>query len=227
MLFPCITFSQTKNKIEGIGIFKIGIRTNKLIDTLQKQTNILCKTVSIGEFVSNRNKQSHTTSLILYIDIPSSSDDAIHKIMAKSIFRDTSVSLIFIDYINIRGVEIHNIQYYFFHDSLYSIQAQGDPELTDAFSIKYGKPAIEKTIKKITCVSKLAGEYNLEEATYFSKWGNSIKNIDAYSIASRYYDDNCDEQLLSTFNIENSKIKDIVRNISIDKPSNKYEIEKF
>ena len=113
---------------------------------------------------------------------------------------------------NIANMRFGNITLDFWKDTLYSIDILQTPiDFYETMKLKYGNPITKTSKKKITCTSKLVGDYDLEEVTYVSTFRDG--KILIQTMIGTYYNDDCEKKYLDTFLAIDQKKSDYINKL--------------
>lgn len=225
-----VCISQTK--IDGIGQFRIGKTTSSYLEQVATENNIRINVTSTSMDRHLADGASYKTTKNIFLLRKTDDSDIEDPYFKQS--KDVKVYLI--DYIDISGVPFTKLYLSFYKDTLYSINSDGSSDITEAMTIKYGKPAIKTTKKKVKCTSRIAGNFEVEEVAYNSNWVTGLPTIKAVSDVGTFYNSKCEKLQYSYFSIENEFLKKKITAVeerlnkqkeTVDKERNKKALSNF
>lgn len=204
LMITSTSFAQN-DYIKGIGPFKVGLATTSIINEIAEKSKIKIKEStnlmeSYGAEISGKN-----TKIVLLL-----------KYSEKDRYRydpqfvnHPDVKTYFIDYYEVAEIPIKRIYLSFYRDTLYDFQCEYSTALKDAISLKYGDAKDSVSVKKIKCNSRLAGDFEQEEKSFYFSWPTG-DNITNKACIGHYYDYKCEKSYLSYFLIENTPLRIII-----------------
>lgn len=199
LAFPFISFCQNE---EGIGPFIIGKTSISIVEDIAKENKL-------------KVKQSTETKDILYPKGPAKKKTTMVFLLAEGKDKYSShsyfinspiIKTYFIDYMEISTVPFEHVYLKFINDTLYDFHTKSSSQIDEAMTIKFGKPEMEEKKKKVECVSRVAGNFNLEEYSYTSTWKLKDTNSVAYSYIRRYFDYKCEERFTNFFSFYSKRL---------------------
>lgn len=202
-----------KTNFEGIGGLKINNTTIPVIDSLIGKSYAKLETTvyTLGE-IPEKMIGSKTLSTVyeLQKDTLNIESADIHSKLGKD------VRVFYLNYYKAGEIEINNLYFTFFKDTLINIECKvGDNaddllSVSDAFREKYGDPESILTNKKpIVCQNGYGAVYNYENTTTLFTWLSKKTNIIASEFMSITYND-CQPFAMHTFSISDAKKNKIV-----------------
>lgn len=200
----CIVGSALNAQISGLGPFKIGDSPQRAIDTINSRIDIKMKRVGVLDFgLQTGDSYSSKPKKYLFKDtlMPATND----KYLRGTSERKELSTEIYVDYIDIAGISVRDLKLQYYNDSLIKISSSSTTDLGKAFDEKYGEGKRREEKRKVTCTNAIAGNYDLEESTFYSNWSNTVKGVEAISIISSYYDSKCRKSGILLFVIQNTE----------------------
>lgn len=186
LTLPLISAGQ---KIEGVGFLRIGRTTVAFVDSM-KGEGYKYRQTSSSSFIQPNSWEYW----ILQEVQPESGLDVLSPLLPEH-------KKFHINQIWISDIKIENVDLEFYKDTLFSIKIENPSSgFSEALEIKYGKPKLEVKNNTITCTSRIAGSYKLEEVSFTANYRKD--KITAFSYHKTYYNDKCEKSYLNFFLIE-------------------------
>lgn len=189
LFFALISATRPAEKIEGIGVFKIGQPIEFLdqfanennakiaiVDSYKEEANFGGKSkIAIAELVKNKNNKYDSP-----IEAPKCSLVRVFKI----------------SHYSVSGISFEKFTVSYYNDKLYEIETDYSDELRDALTVKYGEGKPSSRSKEVNCIYNLTGnKITKKEFSQTDTWNNGT--INCYATISKYYSDKCEERFLS------------------------------
>lgn len=191
----CTSFSQDQ-KIEGIGLFKIGQTHVSIIDKLSEDINT--KTISCNsssdfyEIEYSKTKyiiQTFPDTVKEYNSPPGSS-------LCQNV-KSFSVKGFYV-----AGIQLKDLKLQFYNDTLYYVSCDYTSDISEAMKLKYGVGKLETKKKEIECKNSYSGtKRTLTETTIYETWEHD--EITAIGRILEFYNSKCERQLTSLFSVYN------------------------
>jgi len=196
--FSLSAYSQ--EKFTGIGKLKIGVDTSIIADLVSENSLKKIKIKTFKDFLKVQSGKNY--GKINYVDGVYFADAT----------EAPGVSVYQFGEIKIAGIPIEKVVLKFYNNQLYSFDSQYSKELLNAMKTKY--PDFEESSKKDTtsCINKATGnKLSLESTMFHKKWKNGT--ITALATIGNYYNDKCEDKLLSFVQYNDHIISDQVRDL--------------
>lgn len=173
------------NKIEGIGIFKIG-KTRKEIIPLAEQ-KLKNKTIIINSSEFDSDIRNDIAPKVIAILKPN--PDVKYDYPYNYSFCP-NVKVYYIKTYEISGIKLKNIYLKFYNDTLIDFKCNGDEIISLALKKIYGNPEVIKESENTNCALEYLdrGVSKLNEITY-ENWYNN--DIICSNYSSHYFDASC------------------------------------
>lgn len=110
-------------------------------------------------------------------------------------------------YYQIAGMWIEDLDLKFYKDTLYSIACKYSDSLKMALVAKYGQGAIKSDQKNIKCRTGLKVSYDEQEKTFFTYYPTNSKDISAWTVVGKWFNDKCEPEYLFTYNIISNRVE--------------------
>jgi len=178
--------SETTQKIEGLGVFKIGMTYDNFQAWLKGKNLVIGEVRGTEEYV----RRSLSKTLVAFTPLPneaepSSSSEYTNYMPGHKMIR--------LNFHVVGDIKIHNIGLLFKNDILILIKAELSGRLEEALTAKYGDPVVDSKAKKIKCTYTYTGATQEKtEFTTVSTWRND--RIEASATALLFYDSKCELQ---------------------------------
>lgn len=192
LIFPLTTFCQNEG---SIGPFILGKSTLKLIENLANEKGVKIKqSTELRDILHPKGPAKKKTTMIYLLA------EGKDKYSKHSYFINSPIiKTYFIDFLEISTVPFEEVYFKFINDTLYEIHSKSSNLIDEAMTLKFGKPVVEEKRKKVECVSRLAGNFNLEEYSYTTTWKIADTNNVAYTYIRKYFDYKCEERFTNFF----------------------------
>lgn len=213
LAFVCMIHTYSQESLRGIGAFKVGETTTSAIIDFAKKENIKVKQSTslmdtYGTYVSGKK-----TSKVYLLSKPGKDN-----IISDPKYSDHPlVKTYFIDYYEVSDVPIRKLYLKFYNDTLYDLECDFSKELREALTLKYGSGVDSVAKKSVKCRSRMAGDFEEEEASYYTKWLNGSNGMISISCVGHYFNYKCEKKYLSYFFIKNSNVSKQVISEEVDK----------
>lgn len=198
------------NGFIGIGIFKIGADTNIVYEyakLIKQSIKTLDNSETYFNDIATKNEYNIDSSVYRVKRNASMFNAAFHLDYCPS------TTQYIINRYNVSGIPLTRVELLFYNNKLIEFSCDYNIDIVNAMTAKYGKSKVEIDHKAVNCVYNLTGISEKEDAsTYYEKWINGP--IEAFSINSVTYDNNCKKSYLTSFNysIENKEYDKCWRN---------------
>lgn len=213
------SYSFSQNKDMGMGKFILNKTVISVVDEVAKE--LKCEIIEIDSFTKYIKSSKDFPGIY---EIIYNSDTK--NLSAKSC-PDTKVY--YINKYDISGIEVKEMYLIFYKGILVHIKANGNPELAEALTIKYGKPVSKLTENEVTCTSLYGGSQKLKENRILSTWGKDHR-YSCSEYLSKTYDSKCKANYFDVINIFDSEAYNIIdlceRDLSNKKKEKDLEIKK-
>lgn len=184
LITVCLTsVSFSQSKLNGIGIFKLGMNEDILISKLDSLGYS-------GKVCNEEFTYKCRPSGLNYTKIPNILDNA---------------STYFIGEYNVAGEKLTGIEINFFNKKLYdfSITKGYLGDLIDKLELKYGKFPLEKEEETTTCYFN-GNSYKLPKTTFSKSYTNGDIKMTYLLVSTR--DSKCDKNTYQIFGLYNSEV---------------------
>ncbi|MDY0216980.1 MAG: hypothetical protein RBS19_08505 [Bacteroidales bacterium] len=149
MLCLCVLkVVDSQNKIEGIGVFKIGKTKIKIINQIAEDNNTVLKWYSD---YSDTEWLKYFRGIEIAELFPNLQDSSKNPLRTSYC---PNVRVFFINAYKIAGINLLNIHLRFYNDKLIEFYCDYSNELLDALSIKYGKPKKNNYLSNCSVLNK-------------------------------------------------------------------------
>lgn len=185
------SYAFSQEKIEGLGIFKIG-QPLSVIEDYAHTNNLKIATITKWSDYSDYRAEKKPYVIEIKKDL-----DPKHKYDSPAEAPDCEKSRVFIiNGYKVSDIQIKQLTLDFFEGSLYKIDAAYDQKLVDALVVKYGEPESSKKVDSVNCIYKLTGNQVTKTSSTFTKtWRNN--QILTYATVGSYFNSKCEENYLS------------------------------
>lgn len=212
-LFTTIVNTYSQESLRGIGSFKVGETTTSGIVDFAKKENIKVKQSNslmdtYGTYVSGKKTSK------IYLLSKSGKDNVISDPQYSD---HPLVKTYFIDYYEVSDVPIRKLYLKFYNDTLYDLECDFSKELREALTLKYGAGVDSVAKKSVKCRSRMTGDFEEDETSYYTKWLNGSNGMISISCVGHYFDYKCEKKYLSYFFIKNSNVSKQVISEEVDK----------
>jgi hypothetical protein len=201
-----LTAQDTPTKITGVGKLKLG-------DSISLINNLGYPIVP----VRTRNEFSSNKSNICQLIADTNSTSYQQTLYAKA---DPRCQVFVVPKINIGlDIEIVNVQLYFYNDILVKIVFDANTKITEAMTLKYGKPSVKSWEREGD-----SGIY--EDVTYYQTW--KLGETEAYEYLNVKYSKDHEKSYTSSFQLSNEITMDMIDKESklIEERAKQRELEK-
>lgn len=213
LLLPTLLFSQSN--LDGIYKLKPGVTDIGIIDELQKELKI--KVVEISDYMNYYNKVGYRFIGISGRMTPK--DAFVHIINANTkqdIKKEADIvipyapyskdhQVYFISKIPVSGIKLEGVLLFFRQNILVKVECEKTDDLMNAMEIKFGKGLVETKTDTVKCLYKLTGnEIKQAEYTITTTWKGN--DVEAYSYARAYFDENCKGVAINKFYITSNSL---------------------
>lgn len=111
-------------------------------------------------------------------------------------------------YYQIAGMWIEDLDLKFYNDTLYSIECKYSDSLKMALVAKYGDGIVKSEEKSVKCMTGLKISYDEKEKTIFTYYPTTSKNISAWTVVGKWFNDKCEPEYLLKFNIVGNRVSE-------------------
>ena len=201
-----LTAQDTPTKITGMGKLKLG-------DSISLINNLGYTIVSIKDYGEISKNKANICRLIADTNATSYQPT----LYAKT---DPRCQVFTVPKINIGlDIEIKNVQLYFFNEILVKIVCDANTKLTEAMTLKYGKPILKSWSREGD-----SGIY--EDVTYYETW--KLGETEAREYLSVSYSKDHEKSISSSFQLSNEIVTAIIDKESklIEERAKQIELEK-
>lgn len=187
------SFSQ-EQKIEGIGLFKIGQTHVSILDKLSEDLSTkIVNCNSSSDFYEI--EQSRTKYIVqIFPDTVKEYNSPSGSSLCPNV-KSFSIKGVYV-----AGIQLKDLKLKFFNDTLYYLSCDYTSDISEAMKLKYGVGKLETKKNEIECKNSYSGtKRTLTETTIYETWDNN--DITAIGRILEFYSTKCERLLTSLFSV--------------------------